>query len=233
MVRSRVRGAVPIALTLAALVTGQPAAALESEGALWALTQWSFPIVDGVGLHFMTQSRVVDDLGAYERTVVRPWVSIALPARFELALGYDGHLFESPISGLESRAWQRIAYSHDWGGFSSQIHFWQEERFFEGSREVAWRSRINIGVTIPLRGSVQAIVRNELFFDLNATDVIRSAGLGEDHLYVGLRRPLNAWITADAGYLMQYRRSPAPGRIGHTLLLGFAVTMPSLSGSAR
>lgn len=229
---TRCNGARALLLGLGVLSLGLVASARadEHEGALWVVGLWTLPVSETFALHLMTQSRIVDDVRSYERTVVRPYLSVALPSGFEAALGYDAHIFENPISLLESRAWQRLAYEHDWGAWKSQVHFWQEERFIEGSDDVAWRSRINVGASFPISRSLEltGVIRNEFFVNLNETDVIRRTGLGEDHAYAGLRRPFGPWLTLEVGYLMQYRRRPGPDLFDHTLALGFAVALPSL-----
>lgn len=181
----------------------------------------------------MVQNRWVRDIDSYERTVVRPWISFDWTERIELAVGYDGHHFENPLSTLENRAWQRIAYHHDFGGPALFTHFWLEERFFENTDSVAWRGRFQIGGLLDLPHDYQIVVRNEFFVDFNETTRIRHRGLGENHIFAGVRRPIRSWLGMEIGYLMQYLDRRSRDVFNHTLIIGFSFTTPQLMEERR
>ena len=200
-----------------------------NEGALWLVNQAAVPFDERFSFHAMVQNRWVDDVGDYERTVIRPWFGFAPVQGLQLDLGYDRHEFDQGSD--ENRIWQRIAYQHDFGESALFGHFWLEERFFEGTTRIAWRGRFQVGGTMDLPADLGALVRNEFFVDLNETSRIRQRGLGENHLYAGLYYPLSSWLRVDAGYLMQYRdQNDRDDLFDHTFFFGFSVRTPQLFG---
>jgi hypothetical protein len=200
-----------------------------NEGALWLVNQIEMPIDDRFGVHLMVQNRWVDDVDSYERTVVRPWLSFAWTERIELSLGYDAHDFQNPTDMLENRAWQRIAYRHPVGPASLFTHFWLEERVFDDSDSIAWRGRFQIGGTLPLPADFDWTLRNEFFFNLNDTPVIKRTGLRENHLFTGFRYPLGRFVRVEAGYLLQYRDTGGVDLFDHTFVVGLSARTRALT----
>lgn len=215
-------------LLLSLALANEARSETRDEGALWLVNQVEMPIDDRFGVHLMVQNRWVDDVETYERTVVRPWLSFLATDRVELALGYDAHEFENPNDSLENRAWQRIAYRHPVGPGSLFTHFWLEERFFDDSDSVAWRGRFQVGGSLPLPADFDWTLRNEFFFNLNDTPVIRRTGLRENHLYTGFGHPLGESFRIEAGYLMQYRDIRGIDLFDHTFVLGLSARTPAL-----
>ena len=224
--RRRTRSA---AVLFAALSLGASAARAgdRHEGAIWIVNQAAAPVSEKISLHLMVQNRWTEDVGPYQRTMVRPWVTVGLPAGFRFATGYDAHAFESPTEFVEQRAWQRIEWSHPLGPVRLLTHFWLEERFFPGN-SVAWRGRFQVGGAVDLPADVQLVVRNDMMFDLNTTDRIRSTGLGENQLFATFSRRLLDGVRLDAGYLMQYLDSPGSDLYNHSFTIGLAFETPAL-----
>ena len=198
------------------------------EGGLWLVNQVTTPLDDRFAFHTMLQNRWVNDVDRYERTVVRPWFSFAWTDQVELAIGYDRHEFDD-TPGDEDRAWQRIAYHHDFGAAAIFTHFWLEERFFESSDSVAWRGRFQIGGSLELTDDLGLVVRNEFFVNFNETSRVRRRNLGENQLNAGFQYAITRWLRFDVGYLMQYRdQSDRSGLFNHSLVTGFSIRTPTL-----
>ena len=184
----------------------------EHDGAVWIVNQAAVPLGERVSLHAMVQNRFTEDAATYQRTVLRPWIAYTWPEGFEAAIGYDAHLFESPNSIAEQRAWQRLAYQHDFGPVQGLT-----------DESVAFRLRWSIGGAVALPWETTLVARNEFFFDLNTTSRIRARKLGEDQLIVQLQRELFPGVRLDGGYLMQFLDGP-DDLYNHTFAIGFAVT---------
>ena len=188
------------------------------------------PLGDRLSFHTMVQNRWTDGVkDAYERTVVRPWLAVALPHHTEAAVGYDMHGFENPDDRREHRAWQRIAWAPRPASRVTLLsHFWLEERFFEGASDVAVRGRFNVGARFDLGRDFDLVVRNEFFVNFNETSRVRATGLGENQLVVAFMKGLPGGLTFQAGYLQQYLDRPGGSDLfNHTAVTGFVWRTPA------
>ncbi|MEM7409348.1 MAG: DUF2490 domain-containing protein [Myxococcota bacterium] len=219
-----------LALSLLLCAAGVAQAGDRSEGAVWIVNQAAVPLGNGLSFHGMVQNRFTGDADVYQRTVLRPWLAWNLPHGFELAVGYDAHLFAEPRSFAEQRGWQRIAYRYDFGGFRALTHLWLEERFFPGE-STAFRMRWAIEGAVDLPYETAFVLRNEFFFDLNPTSRIPARKFGEDQLVAQLQHRINPWLRADVGYLMQFLDGGDDDLYNHTFTAGFAVTLPGLGAN--
>ena len=219
-------------LLLGLALVGLPRAGLANDNAaaLWLVNEIVAPLGDRLSLHAMLQNRWTQDIGSYERTVVRPWVEVAWPDHFQLAAGYDLHAFESPVPRREHRSWQRVAVSHPVSRVKLLGHFWLEQRFFEGADDIALRGRFNAGGQIELTPGLSLLVRNEWMFNLNRTSRIDEVGLGENHFVVALFKDLPAGLRVQVGYLQQYLNQPGDvDLLNHTVTTGFIWRTPALA----
>ncbi len=212
----------------ALLAAAGPVRAAEHDAALWSVGTLRVPLTERLSWHLTGQARWVDEIDTFERGVVRSWLSLSLPRRFGAALGYDAHIFDNPRSTVEQRFWQQLAHSVTWGPVTTRTQGRLEERFFEGVDKVAWRARFLVGWTIDLPRSFQAVVQNDFFVNLNENRRVTYRGLGEDQLFVGVRRPLGRGLRLEAGYLMQFLERRGRDLFNHTLVLGFAYSAPPL-----
>ncbi len=218
-----------VSLALAIVILPRVSAADDHDAGIWFVNQFRAPLGERLSLHGMLQNRWNDDIGDYERTVVRPWVSYSWPEGTHLAVGYDLHEFESP-DRHEHRAWQRIAYQHPVDRFTLLAHAWLEERFFQNADDVALRLRLNWGAATELGRDFGLLLRNELFFDLNGTSRIRNAGLGENQLVLALGRKLPGNLLFEVGYLQQYvDRRGGDDLYNHFVMTGFSWRAPQLA----
>lgn len=201
--------------------------------AIWLVNEISMPLGERLSFHLMLQNRWTDDVvDAYERTVLRPWAAVALPHRTEIAVGYDLHEFAPSVAAddREHRAWQRVAWApKPWSRVSFPLHFWLEERFFDGAGDVAVRGRFNVGVHVDLAYEVDMLVRNEFFVNFNSTSRVPSVGFGENQFVVGFLRPLGRGVKLQLGYLQQYRETNGRDRFDHAAVAGFVWQTPRLA----
>ncbi|MEM9173784.1 MAG: DUF2490 domain-containing protein [Myxococcota bacterium] len=216
-------------LVLALFALPRIASAIDHDAGIWLVNQARVSLGDRLSFHTMFQSRWSDEIETYERTVFRPWISYAWPGRGHVAAGYDLHEFEEP-DRHEQRAWQRIAVEHGFDRVTLLGHVWIEERFFQNTDNVAVRARINAGAAYDLGDGYGALLRNEIFFDLNGTTRIRNAGLGENQLVAALSKALPGHVVFEIGYLQQYldRRGNADV-YNHFLMTGFSWRTPQLA----
>lgn len=211
-----------------ALAAASPARAAEELGALWFTAQLHAPLTDRLSAHLLLQPRIGDDFSELARIVVRPWLQASFSHGLAGALGYDAHVIVEPRSLLEQRAWQQLSFRHSWAPTRANARFRLEQRFFEGSNEVALRARFLIGFAVPLSWSVELVARNEFFVNLNETGVIRRTGYRENRLFGGFARRLGGRTRGEVGYQMQWVGLPGSDLVNHTLMLGLAVDLPSL-----
>ncbi len=209
-------------------------AAAEQDAAAWLVNELVVPLGERLTFHTVVQNRWTDNVvHGYERTVVRPWLALALPHRLELALGYDLHEFEEPDGQVEHRAWQRIAWSHPVSRWAFLGHFWLEERFFEGAEDVALRGRFNLGVRRDLTADLDLTLRNEVFLGFNETSRQRRKGLVENQLVLELRKTLSERLRWNVAYLQQHNSGAGPDVTNHSLVTGFTWTAPDLADLFR
>ena len=218
-----------VALCLSLVGVGRTASAIDHDAGVWLVNQVEVPLGERLAIHAMHQSRWSDEIERYERTIVRPWISYRWPDRGHVAVGYDHHEFEGP-DRWERRAWQRFAVQHPMDRLTLLGHVWIEERFFQGTDNVAVRARFNAGASVPVTPDLSVVLRDEIFFDLNGTTRIRNAGLGENHLVLALSRKLPGQLVFEIGYLQQYldRRGNADV-YNHFLMTGFSWRAPQIA----
>ncbi len=210
------------------LALAVPGFANDDDAALWLVNEIGVPLDDRFSAHVMLQNRWTDDLENYQRTVLRPWITLHLPHRVQLAVGYDLHAFTNPDE-TEHRAWQRIGASYPIGGATLLGHFWLEERFLPGASAVAVRGRFNLGASFDLGNGFSLVARNELFVDFNETSRIRRKSVGENQFVVSLSKELGSGVHFNIGYLQQYLDVRGDENlVYHTLNTGFSWTTPTL-----
>ena len=95
-----------------------------------------------------------------------------------------------------------------------------EERFLEGSSDMAVRARQMVRVNAPLGRGFVAIGTSELFVNLNSADWGPRAGFDQLRLFGGIGVPIARGLWIEAGYMNQYvARHARADRMNHNISL--------------
>ena len=183
------------------------------------------------------QGRFGDDSSRFTQGLIRPGIGYTINEKATVWLGYDWVPTSRPLALKhpfnDHRVWQQLSLKEQFafGTVISRTRF--EQRFFDipGSTDVAHRYRQMLRLSTPmpsLSSEVSLVVWNEIFVDMNATDVGIRSGLNQNWAFAGIGYRLNKETTVEVGYLNQYinrPKNPRPDQIHHvlavTLLLNF------------
>ncbi|MDX1518570.1 MAG: DUF2490 domain-containing protein [Gammaproteobacteria bacterium] len=192
------------ALLLLAVVC--PVWAAEDEAGLWVTGSVSTALAEHWRAALDIQPRFIDGVDTLERVVLRPSISRRINDRLALTLGYDAHLIESPEGRVEQRLWQQAMITGSSGVLKTHLRIRIEERFIEDVDSAAVRGRFRAGVKWPTGFSFfpHAILRNEIFFNLNAPDRGPDTGFDQNRFFAGFARQLAENLDGELGYQMQY-----------------------------
>ena len=95
-----------------------------------------------------------------------------------------------------------------------------EERFLEGSGEMALRARQWARMNVPLGGGFLAIGTGEVFVNVNSADWGARRGFDQLRLFGGIGVPVARGILIEAGYMNQYvSRYQRADRMNHNISL--------------
>jgi len=214
---------VHVVLALCAPLLAVPASAAEDDGRLWLTGSTRVGLPAAFSASLLLQTRFSDDIGEFERLVIRPSLGRSLGAGFSAAIGYGAHIIEEPTDKVEHRAWQQLSFEHR-ASFLNVVHRLRlEQRFLEGVDGTALRLRYLLGGSVPLFSSpLRASLRNELFFDLNSKRAGPDSGFGETRFFAGLSHPLGTALTLEGGYQLQYVDGRNQDAANHTLILSLS-----------
>ncbi len=195
--------ACPLLLFLASTC---PSWAADDEAGFWATGSISTGLAEHWRAALDIQPRFVDGVDTLERVVLRPSLTRRISEPLALTLGYDAHLIESPAGRVEQRLWQQAMITGALATMQTHLRIRIEERFIEDVDSAAVRGRFRAGVKWPTGFSLltHAIVRNEIFFNLNAPDGGPDTGFDQNRFFAGFARRLAGNLDGELGYQMQY-----------------------------
>ena len=189
----------------------------------------SLPAESPVLWWFDAHYRLRDDSGGFNQSIVRPGLGLQVTDDQALWAGY-AWVRTSPITGLpdfdEHRFWQQwtAAISDDDLRWLHRSRF--EQRWFETGDDVAlrWRQMIRSQKILAQCPQWSLIAWDEVFFDLNDTDVGTQAGLDQNRVFlgVGYKRCANGPVRTEVGYLNQFINSQGrEDSMNHILSVNF------------
>ncbi len=175
------------------------------------------------------QGRFGDDSSRFSQAIIRPGVGYAVSDTTSLWVGYAWIPTDKPFAAgdrfNENRIWQQLLWAkpYSFGKITSRTR--TEQRFFDipGSSDVAYRFRQFFKWSIPMPAiSPKAffILQDEVFVNLNDTDVGIRAGFNQNRFFTGFGYNFNKTVTGEIGYLNQYLNrpeNPRPDQMQHIL----------------
>jgi hypothetical protein len=215
-------------LAAAALMLATPAAAQREDVQLWSQLNTNVPLADGVKLTLEQIARVSDRQDGLYQTEFGGLLGFRVARGIELGFGYRsvGSHNESTAAD-EDRLRQQVV-----GTFGRvTMRFRVDERFNPRGDEIGFRIRPLIRYNHPLAPKgVALFVSHESFYLPNNTSWGQRRGYERMRNIVGATLPIGRDISADLGYLNQYRfaRGTARAEMDHALTLQVTVNLGSV-----
>lgn len=209
-----------------ALVAGAaaPALALDQDAQLWLSAAADIGLRDGIELQLESNQRIGDDDGGlYESEYLaalafRIAPGVTLTGGVVRVIGLSG----GRVQNTEWRPRQQISFplariGH--GQLTARIGL--EQRFRHGANGTGHRARPKLTYALPLGEGLKLALAHESYFNLNSTRFQRS---GHERMRnsATLSAPITGRLSADLGYLNQYRFTT--NRMEHALTMGLAAS---------
>lgn len=167
--------------------------------------------------------RLRGDLGRLNQFIARPGAQWAFTPAFSGAQGYAWVRNDLGSRVLdEHRSWQQLELKALPAAAAAELSLRArlEQRWLEGARGAAWRSRLMARVERPFFASHYLAASNELFVNLTSSRGAPRDGFEQNRFYVGAGRRGAAKRRVEAGYQHWWQRRPsAPDVIFHVLVL--------------
>ena len=187
------------------------------------------PLAERVRLTLEQIGRFSDRQGGLYQTEFGGIVGYRLSDAVEIGFGYRKLGTHNGNSGAsEDRLRQHIVAS--FGPVVTRLRV--DERFHPGGDEIGFRIRPLVRYTHPLaRSDVAVFVSHESFFLPNSTRWGQRSGLERMRNVIGVALPLSGTVSADVGYLNQYRFSPQGARpqMDHALSVQLTINVAGRS----
>lgn len=220
------RSGFSVLLVILALGLFSPTAthATDHDSGMWTTVSASHKLANQWSAGLLVQTRLNNDFGDLERTVLRPSMTYKPTDYLALTIGYDAHFIEKPNDRLEQRIWQQVAFNWTSAPIAWTARARLEERFIEGVDGAPLRLRLMARGQLALNDDgLYAAMSNEYFVNLDETRGGPRDGFDQNRFYVGLGRPLNERIKAEVGYQMQYINRAGEDVAVHQLMLSLAL----------
>ncbi|MFW5877032.1 MAG: DUF2490 domain-containing protein [Myxococcota bacterium] len=161
----------------------------------------------------------------HTRSLIRPGVAWRFNARSSVWLGY----FVMPTftagqpARYEHRTWEDLQLTLPSAHWKLALRNRVEQRYFEGSHDMAWRLRERVKVawrpaaTLPL----SLIVSDEVFVHFNDVERHVARGFDQNRLFVGIGWTASDEVGLEAGYLHQHL-DRTPDRDAHVIFASLA-----------
>lgn len=206
-----------------------PALAQQEDEQVWLQVNANVRVADGVRLTLEQIARFSDRQDGLYQTELGGLLSFRAASGVELGVGYRRVGAHNGNTGSdEDRLRQQVVAT--FGPVTTRFRV--DERFDPRGREVGFRVRPLIRYNHRLRDERLALfVSHESFILPNSTKWGQRAGYERMRNMVGLVVPLGREVTADVGYLNQYRlaRAGTRAQIDHALSVQITVNIAALS----
>lgn len=213
---------------LALLLVAPAAFAQQEDEQLWLQANTNVPVADDVRLTLEQIVRFSDRQGGLYQTEFGGLLSYRVADGVELGFGYrkvGSHNGNSNAD--EDRLRQQVVAT--FGPISTRFRV--DERFDPRGPEVGVRIRPLVRYNHRLgAGRLALFVSHESFFLPNSTDWGQRAGYERMRNIIGVVVPIGREVTADLGYLNQYRfgRDDARPQMDHALTIQLNINVRSL-----
>lgn len=220
----------PILAGALALVAPLPALAqdVQQDEQLWEQVNVVLPVAKGVRVTAEQIARTSDRQEGVYTTEYGVLVGVQIARGIELGLGYR-HVgfFNANTAADEDRIRQQIVIAR--GRFAGRLRL--DERFNPGGDEIGFRLRPLVRYNLPLgKSRVSLFGSHESFILPNSTVWGQRAGYERMRNIAGFNVPIGKALSADIGYLNQYRvaRGGARAQMDHALSLQLTVNLDKL-----
>lgn len=218
----------PILAAAIALAAPVPALAQQQDEQLWEQLNVVLPVAKGVRVTAEQIARTSDRQEGIYTTEYGVLVGVQIAKGVELGVGYR-HVgfFNANTAADEERIRQQIVIAR--GRFAGRLRL--DERFNPGGDEIGFRVRPLVRYNLPLgRSRVSLFGSHESFILPNSTVWGQRAGYERMRNIVGVNVPIGKALSADIGYLNQYRlaRGGARAQMDHALSLQLTVNLDKL-----
>lgn len=212
-----------------AVCLAAPACAAEEDTQLWLAATAVVDIPRGEGQSPLVvmadaQYRYFDNASRLGQNQARASLGIRLNKTTVLSQGYV-YTRTAPSPGVvthEHRPFQQAMFRIAGNGKGLTVigRSRLEERFLEGSGDMALRARQMVRANVPLGGGFLAIGTGELFVNLNSADWGPHAGFDQIRGFGGIGVPVARGLWIEAGYMNQYvARHRRTDRMNHNISL--------------
>jgi hypothetical protein len=210
---------------LAMLAGATPSLSAREDDQLWLQANTHVPIAPRVRLTLEQIVRFGDRANGLFQTEVGGILGYRIDRHIEIGAGYRNVGIESGSRTVyENRIRQHVLFtSGRWFG-----RFRVDERFHPDGNEIGFRIRPLIRYNLPLnKQGLAAFVSHESFYLPNGTRWGQRRGYDRMRNLVGLVLPLSTRMSADVGYLNQYRLGHAATRaqMDHALNIQLTVNL--------
>jgi hypothetical protein len=218
----------PILAAAIALAAPVPALAQQQDEQLWEQLNVVLPVAKGVRVTAEQIARTSDRQEGIYTTEYGVLVGVQIAKGVELGVGYR-HVgfFNANTAADEERIRQQIVIAR--GRLAGRLRL--DERFNPGGDEIGFRLRPLVRYNLPLgRSRVSLFGSHESFILPNSTVWGQRAGYERMRNIVGFNVPIGKALSADIGYLNQYRlaRGGARAQMDHALSLQLTVNLDKL-----
>lgn len=212
----------------AALATASAdrAAAATSDTQIWTIASASGRLAEGVLGSVELTGRYVDDASRLGQLETRLQLGTPVARSVTLWAGYV-HVSNFNLgrsATLEDQAVEQLNWTIGKVGratLSSRTRL--EQRFQKGVDGVAWRTREQLRLAVPLgRRAPTALLWVEPFVSLNRTSAVRP-GIDQVRTFAGVAIPVAKTADVEIGYLNQYLNRAAGDRSNNTLSVAVAL----------
>jgi len=211
----------------ATLLAASPAHAQREDEQLWLQVNTNVPVNDDIRLTLEQIARFSDRQDGLYQTEFGGLLSFRLVKGVELGVGYRKVGAHNGNTGEdEDRLRQQVVAS--FGRVTTRFRV--DERFYPTGSGVGVRIRPLIRYNYPLgRKRLALFVSHESFYLPNSTNWGQRRGYERMRNMVGLVIPIAQQVSADVGYLNQYRpgRVGAPAQMDHALSLQLTISLHS------
>ena len=208
-----------------ALAIATPAAAQQQDAQLWTQINTNVPLTDGVRVTLEQIARFSDRQDGLYQTEFGALLGIKAAKGIELGVGYRKVGAHNGNTGAdEDRIRQQVVGT--FGGFTTRFRV--DERFNPRGSEIGFRVRPLLRYNQRLgTGKWALFVSHESFLLPNSTRWGQRSGYERMRNIVGVVVPIGKLMTADVGYLNQFRpgRGDARAQMDHALNLQLTINL--------
>jgi len=195
------RTLVIVILTL--VVVSSPARAQQVDTQAWEQLNVVIPIAPKLRVTLEEIARTSDRQGGVYTSEFGGLIGWQLAKGIELGVGYRYvSYYNGNTASDENRLRQQLVFTS--GRFAGRLRL--DERFSLSGGEIGFRVRPLLRYNLPIAtNGVKLFVSHESFLLPNSTNWGQRAGYERMRNILGISVPLNKAVTADVGYLNQYR----------------------------